>query len=205
MMRKTTAVPRWILGPILCGALGVSACTAVQPPAALSQAEVAVRQASESKAPLYAPVELQSARMELDSARIALDAREYERARRLAEQALADARLAETRAETQSARQTAQDLRSTIAVLRDEAVQASIPSLVPPVELRLAREELDDARIALDAREYERARHMAEQALADARLAEVRAETESTRQTARDLSLSSETLRDEAVRLAALY
>jgi hypothetical protein len=46
---------------------------------------------------------------------------------------------------------------------------------------------------------------LAEQAMADARLAEIRAETESVRQTARDLSLSSETLRDQAVRLAALY
>jgi hypothetical protein len=75
----------------------------------------------------------------------------------------------------------------------------------PPAELRLAREELDSARLALDTREYERARRLAEQALADARLAEVRAETESTRQTARDLHLSSETLRAEAARLAALY
>ena len=74
-----------------------------------------------------------------------------------------------------------------------------------PVELRLAREELDSARLALDTRDYERARRLAEQALADARVAEVRAESESTRQIARDLRLNSETLRDEAARLAALY
>jgi hypothetical protein len=57
----------------------------------------------------------------------------------------------------------------------------------------------------LDVREYERARRLAEQALADARVAEVQAETESIRQTARDVRLSSETLRDKAARLAALY
>ena len=78
-------------------------------------------------------------------------------------------------------------------------------SLYAPVELQLAREALANARLALDMREYERARRLAEQALADARLAEVRAGTESTRQAARDLRLSSGVLRDEAVRLAALY
>lgn len=73
------------------------------------------------------------------------------------------------------------------------------------MELQLAREHLDDARLALDAREYERARRLAEQALVDVWLAEARAETESTRRIARDLRLSSEALRNEAARLAALY
>jgi hypothetical protein len=150
---------------------------------------------------------LQLAREELASARLALDAREYERARRLAEQSLADARLAEARAETESTRQTARDLRLSIETLRDEAARVSAAHLPPavPVELRLARETLDSAKLALDVREYERARRLAEQALADARLAEVRAETESTQQAARDLQLSSEALRAEAARLAALY
>jgi hypothetical protein len=73
------------------------------------------------------------------------------------------------------------------------------------MELRLARETLASAKVALDVREYERARRLAEQAQADARVAEVQAETESIRQTARDVRLSSETLRDKAARLAALY
>jgi hypothetical protein len=46
---------------------------------------------------------------------------------------------------------------------------------------------------------------LAEQALADARLAEARAVTESTRQAARELRLSIEILRAEAARLAAFY
>ena len=155
----------------------------------------------------YPPVELRLAGEELDSARLALEAREYERARRLAEQAVTDARLAEVRAEFESTRYTARDLRLSSEALRDAAVRASVAYLPPyrPVELRLAREELDRARLALEVREYERAHRLAEQAVADARLAEVRAETESTRQAARDLHLSSETLRAEAARLAALY
>lgn len=84
-----------------------------------------------------------------------------------------------------------------------ERVQAQ--SLYAPVELQLAREELDSARLALDAREYERARRLADQALVDARVAEVRAGTESARQAARDLRLNIETLRDTAVRASVAY
>jgi hypothetical protein len=54
-------------------------------------------------------------------------------------------------------------------------------------------------------REYERARRLAEQALEDARVAEARADTESMRQTARDVRLSSEAVHDEATRLTVLY
>lgn len=124
MMRKNTTVQWWIAGPLLSGALGISACVTAQPPvASLSRAELAVRQASESNASQYAPMELQPAREKLDEARLALSSREYERAHRLAEQALADARLAEARAETESTRQTARDLRLSSGTLRDEAAR----------------------------------------------------------------------------------
>lgn len=124
MMKKNTAGQWWIASSLLYGALGVSACATAQPPvASLSQAELAVRHASESNASEYAPVELQSAKEKLDEARSALDAHEYERAHRLAEQALADARLAEARAEVESSRQTARDFRLTIEALRDEAAR----------------------------------------------------------------------------------
>jgi hypothetical protein len=156
---------------------------------------------------LYAPAELQLAREELDKARFALDAREYERAHHLADQALEDARVAEVRARTESARQAARDLRLSIETLRDTAARASVIYLPPysPVELRSAREKLDEAQIALDERAYERARRLAENGLIDARVAEVRAETESARQAARDLRLSLESLRAQAARLAFLY
>jgi hypothetical protein len=136
-----------------------------------------------------------------------LEAREYERARRLAEQAIADAHVAEVRAADETSRRTAHDLRLASETLRDTAVRGSLASLpsYPSTELRLAREEFESARLALEVREYERARRLAEQALEDARLAEVRAETMSTRLAARDLRLNIENLRYEATRLAALY
>lgn len=156
---------------------------------------------------LYAPVELQLAREKFDSARLALDAWEYERARRLADQAVADARVAEVRAETESGRQVARALRLSSETLRDTAMRASVAYLpsYAPEKLRSAREKLGEARLALDARAYERASRLAENGLADARVAEVRAETESGRQTARDLRYRLESLWVEAVRLAALY
>src|SRR5882672_4293254 len=54
-------------------------------------------------------------------------------------------------------------------------------------EVQVVGDELDNARVALDAREYERSHLLAEQALADARLAQAQAETESRYRTARDL------------------
>jgi len=209
MLGKSTTIQQWTVGPLLCGALGISACAPARPPVTtVSRTEVTtVYQVSTSDASPYAPVELQLARDELDSARLALDAREYERASRLAEQAVLDARLAEVRAETESARLAARDLRLRSEALRDETIRVSTVYLPPssPIELRLAREELDSARLSLEVREYERARRLAEQALEDARIAEVRAETMSTRLAARDLRLSIENLRYEAARLAALY
>jgi len=210
MTRTNTTRQWWITGPLLSGVLGISACAPVQPPhTSLSQADLAIRQASESNALQYAPMELQSAREKLAEARVALDVREYWRAQHLAEQALVDARLAEARAEVESSRQTARDLRLTIEALREEATRASAATVYTspsaPIELRLAREELDKAKLALDGREYDRARRFADQALADARTAELRAETESARQAARDLRLSIETLRDSAARTVVVY
>lgn len=210
MIRKSTTRQWWITGPLLSGVLGISACAPVQPPhASLSQADLAIRQASESNASQYAPMELQSAREKLAEARIAFDARQYERAHRLAEQALVDAQTAEARAEVESSRQTARDLRLTIEALREEATRASAATVYTlpstPIELRLAREEFDRAKLALDRREYNQARRLADHALEDARVAELRAGTESERQAARDLRLSIETLRDAAARTVVVY
>ena len=102
--------------------LGLSGCSAKGAPAvAISQAEMAVWEASESRAPQQAPLELRMAREKLEAAKQALKAENYESARRLAEQALVDARLAKAKAESQFARQNAEELQKTIEALRIEA------------------------------------------------------------------------------------
>jgi hypothetical protein len=151
---------------------------------------------------------LQFATEELARAKLALDMQDYERARLLAEQAIADAQLDELRGESENARRLARVMRLNSEALRDEAGRVAIttyPLPYPPLELQLSREEYDSARLALEARQYERARRLAEQALADAQVAEARAATESTRLAARDLRLNIESLRIQATRLAALY
>ena len=109
---------------LLCGAMGLSSC-AGKPPAAtvsqVSQAELAVQQASKSKAPEYASVELYTAREQLAGAQEALQKKEYTQARRWAERALVNAQLAETKAESEQTRRAAAELRQSIEALRHEA------------------------------------------------------------------------------------
>jgi PBP1b-binding outer membrane lipoprotein LpoB len=111
---------------LLCGALALSSC-AGKPPAAtvsqVSQAELAVQQASKSKAPDYASLELYTAREQFASAQEAMHKKDYTQARRLAERALVNAQLAETKAEAEQARRAAAELRQSIEALRREAEQ----------------------------------------------------------------------------------
>ena len=116
---------------LLCGALVLSSC-AGKPPAAtvsqVSQAELAVQQASKSKAPDYASLELYTAREQFAGAQEALHQKEYTQARRWAERALVNAQLAETKAEAEQTRRAAAELRQSIEALRREAEHPASPS-----------------------------------------------------------------------------
>src|SRR5215471_18575015 len=98
-MRFPPCIQGWSSVLVVCGVLGVTGCSAARPPeAAVAQAELAVRQAAESKAPLYAPSEFRVAQQKSQDAQRAMSADDYTLARRLAEQAVTDAQLAQTRA-----------------------------------------------------------------------------------------------------------
>lgn len=84
---------------------------------AVSQAELAVDDATVSEADAYAPVDVRLAREKLVRAQAAYDDGDYDRARRLAEEALVDAQLAEARAENESATAEARALESDVEVL----------------------------------------------------------------------------------------
>ena len=108
------------------GAIGAGGCSSVQPPTAtVSQAQLAVREADQSKASQYAPLELRKAQEKLAEAEKAMRNEEYLKARRLAEAALVDARLAESKANSEIARQNAAELRKTIESLRAETERGS--------------------------------------------------------------------------------
>jgi hypothetical protein len=95
--------------------------------AQVAQADLAVRQATESKAAAYAPSEFRVAQEKMVEANRAMAAEEYELARRLAEQAVIDARLAQARADAAEAQKNAQEIRSTITALQSEANRATAP------------------------------------------------------------------------------
>jgi predicted lipid-binding transport protein (Tim44 family) len=107
---------------LVCGAIGLSGCSAGRPPTAeLAQATLAVKEADKSKAPQHAPAELNTARQELESAQQAMRGKDYTKARRLAERALVHAQLAAAKAETEQTRQAAAALQRSIESLRQEA------------------------------------------------------------------------------------
>lgn len=121
-----SALPQWVGVLLACGIIAVSyGCSSTPPPReSIGQAELAVTEAGQGKAPQYAAPELSKARLKLDEAKRAMDAERYIEARRLAEQALVDAQLAEAKAQAEQQRQTLQELRKSIEALKEEAGQA---------------------------------------------------------------------------------
>src|ERR1043166_987174 len=115
---------------LLCAAMGLSSC-AGKPPAAtvsqVSQADLAVQQASKSKAPDYASLELHTPRGHRAGPQEAMRRKDYTQARRWAERALVNAQLAETKAEAEQTRRAAAELRQSIEALRQEAEPSASP------------------------------------------------------------------------------
>jgi hypothetical protein len=69
-----------------------------------------------------------------------------------------------------------------------------------PLELRMATDKLDQAKRAMNKKDYTVARRLAEEALVDAQVAEAKAASEDARRAANDVRQSLETLRREAER-----
>lgn len=122
-----SALRQWAGVLLACGIIGISGgCASTPPPReTIGQAELAVTEAGQGKAPQYAAPELSKARSKLDEAKRAMDAERYIEARRLAEQALVDAQLAAAKAQAEEQRQTLQELRKSIEALQEEAVRAT--------------------------------------------------------------------------------
>jgi hypothetical protein len=121
MMTKEATV-RAVLGMLIAMTILLMAgCAAkVAPIENISNAQMAIKEAEESDAAVYAPLELKLATDKLSQARTALQAEEYEEARRLANEALLDAKLAEAKSRSEVAKKITQDLRDSIETLRQE-------------------------------------------------------------------------------------
>ena len=66
-----------------------------------------------------------------------------------------------------------------------------------PTEMRTAREKLDRANLAMAAKDYDRARWLAEEAQVDAQLAETKAHSTKAKKAADELQEDSRVLREE--------
>lgn len=106
---------------LLCTAWLLSACAGVPVPnAQMAAAEAALRSASASPTPKWAPAELQLARDKLASAQRALVAQDNTLAGQLAEEVVLDAQVAELHAEALRSRQAAQEARAAARALQEE-------------------------------------------------------------------------------------
>lgn len=116
----TTGISALVIFLSMCLSLGALALGCAAPRSstrAVSQAELAVQDATTSEADTYASADVQLAREKLDRAQAAYDDGDYDRARRLAEEALVDAQLAEARAENESASEAARRVETDVEVL----------------------------------------------------------------------------------------
>jgi hypothetical protein len=119
---------RWLGVPVIFSMMVTTGCSVARSPVAqVAQAELAVAQAAQSKAPIYASTDLRIAREKMVSAQQAMVVDDHEDARRLAEQAVIDAQLAQARATASEAQQNAEEVRKTITTLRSEAYRTTLP------------------------------------------------------------------------------
>jgi hypothetical protein len=86
------------------------------------------------------------------------------------------------------------------ANLAVQEAEKSTASQYAPLELQIAREQLDKAKRATNDKKYDEARRLADQALVNAQLAEAKAGAEKSRQAAAELQESIQALRAEIQR-----
>jgi hypothetical protein len=89
------------------------------------------------------------------------------------------------------------------AELAVQEADTKTASQYAPLELKTAREQLAEAKRAMDDEEYDEARRLADQALVNAQLAEAKAGAEKARLAAAELQKSIQTLRTEVQRSSA--
>jgi hypothetical protein len=89
---------------------------------------------------------------------------------------------------------TEQVALSTAAVARAESAGGTAAA---PAEMRTARDKLDRAKLAMTAEEYDQARMLAQEAQADARLAEVRATSAKATKAAQEVGQANQALTEE--------
>lgn len=111
----------WINVSAITAMILLVSCAGQPPKETISQAELAIQETSQTRAPQFAPLELRKARDHLYEAKQAMLRKDYAPARRLAEKAIVEAKLAEAKSEAENTQTTLAELRESLDALREEA------------------------------------------------------------------------------------
>jgi hypothetical protein len=134
MIRKKTSIPaskieagkidlasnHYVKASVVAASVLLVSCAGQPPKETVSQAELAVFEASQTNAPRLAPLDLRKAQDHLDQAKQAMQNKDYTQARRLAENAVAEATLAEAKSDAKNSQTTLAELRKSLDALREE-------------------------------------------------------------------------------------
>ncbi len=85
-----------------------------------------------------------------------------------------------------------------------DVARESNATIHAPLELKLAEDKLKKANIAIDEKEFEQARRLADEALMDAKLAEAKSRSEKAKKLSQEMRNSIDTLRREIERSEGL-
>ena len=101
--------------------IALGGCSSKQPPTdKISNLKMAIVNAKNSDASIYAPLELKIAQDKYLQIQKAMDNKDYEKAEQLADFALSDARLAEAKARSEKTKEIVNSLIESIDTLKDE-------------------------------------------------------------------------------------
>lgn len=92
----------------------------IAPVESIAGAESAIKEAANSTATVYAPLELKLAEDKLSAANAAVKKEEFTEAKRLADEALMDAKLAEAKSLSGKTKKQAREMRNSVETLRKE-------------------------------------------------------------------------------------
>lgn len=127
-MKNRSYINRVVGISLLLGSVALVGCSAkgVPPTGKIANTEMTIKQARESEAMNYAPLELKLAEDNLKAAKAAQAEEEYVKAGELADKALADAILAEEKSKASKAKKVSKDLQDAIKIFQMENDRMSI-------------------------------------------------------------------------------
>jgi Domain of unknown function (DUF4398) len=117
---KKRSYPALILVFLVSSLFAFGCAAKVAPVESMTGAAMAIKEAENANAGVYAPLELRLAEEKLNAAKQAMAREDYTEAQRLSDEALADAQLAEAKSRAEKSKVTAEEMRESIETLRHE-------------------------------------------------------------------------------------